>query len=129
MNFYPPRNPHSMSNRTVLFPIIAALFLCGHLLTGLLFAGEADVYSDAAALWHMDEQRDSSIRDEGGKYNLRGNKTGIVEGFSGKARYFNGKDSYIRVPLDFKGWKDLSISFWVKAESKRSEERRVGKEC
>jgi len=114
MNFYPPKSP----SRAALFPIIIVLFLFGYLLTGLLFAGEADVYSDAAALWHMDEQRDNAIRDEGGKYNLRGNKTWVVEGFSGKARHFNGKDSYIRVPLDFKGWKDLSISFWVKAESK-----------
>ena len=116
MNFYPPRNPHSMSARAVLFPIVIVLFLCGYLLTGLLFAGDADVYSDAAALWHMDEESGPTARDRGGKYNLNASNVKVVEGFSGRARYFNGKDSYITVPLDFKGWRDLSISLWVKME-------------
>lgn len=41
-----------------------------------------------------------------------------ANGPGGKARYFNGENSYIKTPLIFKDWKKLTISFWVKPEMK-----------
>lgn len=45
--------------------------------------------------------------------------------YSNKAVYFNGKNSYIKTPVNFKGCKALTISFRVKPERKASNELSV----
>jgi len=58
------------------------------------------------------------IKDTKGRYNAISFNTEIVKGVLGNARFLNGKDSYVKTPLNFKGWKSLAISLWVKPEQK-----------
>lgn len=74
--------------------------------------------SDAYTVWNMDEEADGGIIDSKGRHNAKSFNTEIVEGHSGKARRFDGKDSYIQTPVNLQGWKGVTISLWVKPEHK-----------
>ena len=74
--------------------------------------------STAHAIWNMDDDAKNEVADSKGGHNAVSFGSGITEGHSGKARYFNGKSSYIKTPLNFQGWKAIAISFWVKPEQK-----------
>ncbi|MDO8125639.1 MAG: LamG domain-containing protein [Candidatus Brocadiales bacterium] len=81
--------------------------------------------SDTYAVWNMDADKKDKIADSRGRYSATSFNTEIVEGHSGKARYFNGKDSYIQTPVNVQGWKGLTISLWVKPERKEGDELSV----
>lgn len=74
---------------------------------------------DAYLVWNMDsDTKDNVIADSAGKYNAASFNALATEGHSGKASYFNGKDSYIQTPVDFHEWKGIAISLWVRPEPK-----------
>ena len=70
------------------------------------------------AIWTMDDTAGDGIKDAKGRYDALAVSTGTVKGFLGNARYFNGKDSYIKTPVNFQGWKGFTISLWVYPEQK-----------
>ncbi|MDO8125640.1 MAG: LamG domain-containing protein [Candidatus Brocadiales bacterium] len=72
----------------------------------------------AYAVFNMDADTKHEIADSKGGHNAISFNARIVKGDSGKARYFNGKDSYIQTPVNVQGWKGLTISLWVKPECK-----------
>lgn len=73
------------------------------------------------AKWNFSTTADD-IKDSKGIFTASLFDTRSVEGFSDKAKYFNGKNSYAKVPVDFKGWKSVSISLLVKPEKKHGNE-------
>lgn len=75
--------------------------------------------------WNMDTDTKDEIADLKGGHKATSFNTGITEGHSGNARYFNGKVSYIKTPVSFQGWKAITISFWVKPEHKEGNELSV----
>ena len=77
------------------------------------------------ATWNMDTDTKDEIADVKGGHTAISFNTEVREGYVGKARYFNGKDSYIKTPLHFQGWKAITISFWVKPERKDGNELSV----
>ena len=66
----------------------------------------------------MDDMVKSTVKDAKGKYHAISFNTSITEGHSGKALYFNGKDSYIKTPISFKGWHGVTVAMWVRPEQK-----------
>ncbi|MBI5048520.1 MAG: LamG domain-containing protein [Deltaproteobacteria bacterium] len=86
----------------------------------MMFAGcdhasLSDPYSDAKAVWHMDERDGDLIRDVKGLYNATAYHTKIVANHPpGYARYLNGLNAYIQTPLKLS--KDMTVSLWVKPE-------------
>lgn len=81
--------------------------------------------TDAYVIWNMDDEELNRIDDAKGRFHATAFGTGIASGHSEKSRYFNGKDSYIKTPVSFKGWKDVTISLWVKPERKEGNELSV----
>lgn len=74
------------------------------------------------ALWDMDAIQGGGIADSRKKHDAAGFNIGIVDGYSGKAAYFNGQDSFIQTSLDFHGWEILTIAFWIKPEKKEGDD-------
>lgn len=72
--------------------------------------------SDVYAVWDVDSMQKNEMIDPIRGYNATSFNVEITDGHSGKAGYLNGKDSYIQTPLNFQGWKGITISFWVKPE-------------
>lgn len=70
------------------------------------------------AIWTMDDTAGDGIKDAKERYNATSFHTSITEGHSGKAIYFNGRDSYVKTPINFQGWKGVTISLWVCPEQK-----------
>lgn len=66
--------------------------------------------------WDMDSISNNEILDLKGNYTAKLFNVEVVEGYLGKAGYFNGKNSYIETPINFQGWDGITISFWVKPE-------------
>lgn len=104
--------------------------------------GITPLLSNAYAVWNMDPEgwhryllnllnsdevsgTIGKIADLRGKYGAMSFRAEIAEGHFGKARYFNGKDSYIQTPVNFQGWKVVTISLWVKPEHKDGDELSV----
>lgn len=81
--------------------------------------------TDAYVIWNMDDEELHRIDDSKGRFHATAFGTEIASGHSEKSRYFNGKDSYIKTPVSFKGWKDVTISLWVKPERKEGNELSV----
>ena len=81
--------------------------------------------SKAYAVWTMDDGVGDKIKDMKSTHDAISGNTVTIEGHFSNARYFNGKDSYIQTPVNFKGWKAISISFWVKPERKDGNELSV----
>lgn len=76
-----------------------------------------ELNSKAVAVWHMDEKKGDIVVDSKGKNKAIAYNTQIVDGVSGKARYFDGQNSYIETPLNtmiFK--KGITISLWIRPE-------------
>jgi len=68
-------------------------------------------------LWHFDEGKgdkalDSSKRGNHGQ--IKG--AGWVEGISGQALSFNGKDAYVRIPTQGFDYSEVTIEMWVKTD-------------
>ena len=74
------------------------------------------------AIWTMDDTVGDEIKDAKGRYDALSVSTGIAKGFLGNARYFNGRDSYVKTPVNFQGWKGFTISLWVRPEKKDVDE-------
>lgn len=74
--------------------------------------------SNAYIAWTMDDAREGMIKDSKGKYDAETVNADIVKGPWGNARHFNGRDSYIKTPVSFNGWKALTVSLWVRPEKK-----------
>lgn len=92
----------------LLFTLIMAAGLM--ILAGCDHTYLSDPYSDAKAVWRMDEQEGNLIRDEKGLYNAISHNATVV----GNARLLNGLNAYIQTPLKLN--KDITISLWVKPE-------------
>lgn len=76
-----------------------------------------DLLSKAVTVWHMGEDKGDIVVDSKGKNNAKSYNTQIVTGVSGKAKHFNGQDSYIETPLNAKMFKNgITISLWIKPE-------------
>lgn len=76
------------------------------------------------AVWTMDDTVGDDItvggdiKDAKERHSATAFHTSITEGHSGKAIYFNGRDSYVKTPVNFHGWKGVTISLWVYPEQK-----------
>ena len=95
-----------------------------HLLLGflmvLLLAGCEGFFSPlklAKAIYHMDGEDPSKIVDAVSGYSVLAFKTDIVDSPFGKARRFDGKESYIRTRINLRRWDELTISLWIRPEA------------
>jgi len=95
--------------------IVTLIFITIGVLTGC--DKSSSVIEKARAMYSLDEDMPITILDSKRKQNGEAYNTKIVKGRIGNARRFNGRDSYIRTSLNFKGWTGLTISLWVKPES------------
>lgn len=82
------------------------------------YQNSTNLLSTAYAAWNMDDKHGNDIKDYKGAHNAIAANTKPVNRLFGRARYFNGKDSYIETPVNFKGWRAVTISLWVKPEKK-----------
>lgn len=83
-----------------------------------IFHSKKKLLAVAHTVWAMDDNTEGNIKDAQGKHDAIPLNVRIIDGRLGKARYFNGKDSYIKTSLNFQDWKAITISFWVKPEQK-----------
>ncbi len=74
--------------------------------------------SKSYAVWNMDLDSKEEVVDLKGRHSAISFNTSMSKGYMGSARYFNGRDSYIKTSVNFKGWKSVTISLWVKSEKK-----------
>lgn len=72
----------------------------------------------AFAVWEMNNLAGNRFVDIKGKNNADPVNIEMIKGPSGQAAYLNGKTAYIQTPVNFQGWKKITISFWVKPEKK-----------
>jgi hypothetical protein len=70
----------------------------------------------------MDDNDLRVLSDSTGKYSAIAVNAKLTKGKFNKARYLNGKDSYIATPINFKGWDVVTISLFVKPYRKNKEE-------
>lgn len=92
-------------------PIVALMTLAAFWLN-------SDKLKDAYAIWDMNSQDQNKIQDNKGKNHATPINIEIINGHSGNAAYLNGNDAYIQTPINFHGWKGITISFWIKPENK-----------
>ncbi len=74
--------------------------------------------SKAYAAWTLDDTVEGIIKDSKGKHDAISVNTEIMKGPWGNARHFNGRNSVIKTPVSFSGWKAFTISLWARPEKK-----------
>lgn len=109
----------------VVLPVTAFIILSQTSLKQENPVMDEKLLSSAYAAWSMDDAAWENIQDSTGKFKLTAVNVRTTKGKFKKAGYFNGKDSYIVAPINFKGWKALTISMWVKPERKSKKELSV----
>lgn len=118
---------------SLLFKLVVILLVIVTFSTGIWFIYKNNKHRDVLQLmpnpyliWNMDsDTKDNVIADSAGKYNAASFNALATEGHSGKARYFNGKNSYIQTHVSFQEWKGITISLWVKPDHKGGNELSV----
>ena len=95
--------------------IIAAIFL---MLSKKDPLDRKQLLSKAYISWTLDDTIEGTIKDSKGKHDAISEDTDIIKGPWGNARHFNGRNSVIKTPLSFSGWKAFTISLWVRPEKK-----------
>ena len=104
--------------------IVSSLLVAWSISKNYIYPGVVPLESPFAA-WNMDAGTVNEIADSQKRYPAISFNAGIVEGQSGKARYLNGKDSFIQTMVNLQGWKGVTISFWVKPERKDGDDLSV----
>ena len=99
----------------IFFIIIVASFL---ILSKKDPLDRKQLLSKAYVAWTLDDTVEGIIKDSKGKHDAISVNTDIIKGPWGNARHFNGRDSYIKTPVSFSGWKAFMISLWVRPEKK-----------
>lgn len=77
-----------------------------------------ELFLSTYAMWTMDDIVKNTVKDSKGEHHAVSFNTSVTEGHSGKALYFNGRDSYIKTPVSFKGWLGVTLAMWVRPEPK-----------
>ncbi|MFA5336810.1 MAG: LamG domain-containing protein [Candidatus Omnitrophota bacterium] len=109
----------------VVFPVTLFIVFGNINLKRDSYPFSVELLSSAYVIWNMDDNNPESLSDVTGKYSATPIKVKIVKGRFKKARYFNGKYSYVLTPINFKDWEAVTISMWVKPQQKSKKDLAV----